>query len=529
MMQARRAIGSTSSRVLTPSGAHCANVLELVEYGRPIVVEKPMALRLEDADRMIEACDAHGVKLFVVHQNRYNPPIVKAREALEQGRFGRLVLGTVRLRWTRDQAYYDSESWRGTWAHDGGVFMNQAAHHIDMLTWFMGNVESVRSMAATRLVKIECEDTGVAVMRFNSGALGVLEATTATRPKDLEGSISILGEKGSVVIGGFFMNELVTWNFADKQPERRRWCSRQYGKNPPDFGYNHGEYLRGRDRVDSDQEGGARRRARRPPVAGADHGALRIDRDQQRRSASLPAEEVPTGDGVMSTYMHLRERHARRRRRSSRTSASSARRRAAPRDGELADDDRRRRGDPLAHRHLRRQRHRPELPDRQQSQHPRIESRSATTSASARCRSSSTTWRSANNVRIHTQVFIPEFSVLEEGCWIGPNVVLTNAKYPLSPGVEGPAGGPGDPQGRQDRRQRDAPARRRHRRKRPRRRRLRRRRTTCRRVRWWSATRRASFARSRNCPTRRSYSITSTSSVIRRNARELTCRHSRRR
>ncbi|HEY6361449.1 MAG TPA: Gfo/Idh/MocA family oxidoreductase, partial [Vicinamibacterales bacterium] len=182
--------------VLTPSGAHCDNVLDLVEYGRPIVVEKPMALRLDDADRMIEACDANGVKLFVVHQNRYNLPIVKAREALEQGRFGRLVLGTVRLRWTRDQAYYNSEPWRGTWAHDGGVFMNQAAHHIDMLTWFMGHVESVRSMATTRLVKIECEDTGIACIRFNSGALGLLEATTATRPRDLEGSISILGEKG---------------------------------------------------------------------------------------------------------------------------------------------------------------------------------------------------------------------------------------------------------------------------------------------------------------------------------------------
>ena len=194
--------------VLTPSGAHAPLVLELAQYGRPIVVEKPMALRLDDADRMIEACDANGVKLFVVHQNRYNLPIVKAREALAKGRFGRLVLGTVRLRWMRDQAYYDSESWRGTWAHDGGVFMNQAAHHIDMLTWFMGNVESMRSMSATRLVEIESEDTGVAIMRFNSGALGVLEATTGARPKDLEGSISILGEKGSVVIGGFFMNEL---------------------------------------------------------------------------------------------------------------------------------------------------------------------------------------------------------------------------------------------------------------------------------------------------------------------------------
>ena len=229
--------------VLTPSGAHCPNVLELAEYGRPIVVEKPMALRLEDADRMIDACDAHAVKLFVVHQNRYNLPIIKAREALTQGRFGRLVLGTVRLRWTRDQAYYDSASWRGTWEHDGGVFMNQAAHHIDMLTWFMGPVESVRSIAATRLVDIECEDTGVAVIRFNSGALGVLEATTAARPKDLEGSISILGEKGSVVIGGFFMNELVTWNFADKRPIDDE-VFQQYGKNPSAPAYNHGEYLR---------------------------------------------------------------------------------------------------------------------------------------------------------------------------------------------------------------------------------------------------------------------------------------------
>lgn len=230
--------------VLTPSGTHCANVLELAPYGLPIVVEKPMALRLEDADRMIEACDSHGAKLFVVHQNRYNLPIAKTREAMEQGRFGRMVLGTVRLRWTRDQAYYDSEAWRGTWAYDGGVFMNQAAHHLDMLTWFMGDVESVRSMSATRLVNIEAEDTGVAVVRFNSGALGVIEATTATRPKDLEGSISILGEKGSVVIGGFFMNELTTWDFVDKQPGDESVFER-FGKNPKAFGYNLGEYLRG--------------------------------------------------------------------------------------------------------------------------------------------------------------------------------------------------------------------------------------------------------------------------------------------
>jgi predicted dehydrogenase len=229
--------------VLTPSGLHASNVLELVEYGKPLIVEKPVALRLHEADRMIRACDAHGVKIFVVHQNRYNLPIMKAREALEQGRFGKLVMGTVRLRWKRDQAYYNSADWRGTWAYDGGVFMNQASHHIDMLTWFMGDVESVSAVSATRLVDIECEDTGAAILRFTNGAIGIIEATTATRPRDLEGSISILGEKGSVVVGGFFMNELTTWEFEDKQPIDDVILT-QYAKNPNPWGYNLGEYLK---------------------------------------------------------------------------------------------------------------------------------------------------------------------------------------------------------------------------------------------------------------------------------------------
>lgn len=229
--------------VLTPSGCHAQNVLELVGYGKPLIVEKPIALRLEDSDRMIDACDLYGVKLFVVHQNRYNLPVIKAREALEEGRFGKLVLGTIRLRWKRDQSYYDSANWRGTWAWDGGVFMNQAAHHIDMLRWFMGPVEVVRGMATTRLVNIECEDTGIGIVRFLNGALGILEATTATRPKDLEGSISILGERGSVVIGGFYMNELVTWEFEDHSPIDAIVFA-QYGRNPNVFGYNLAEYLK---------------------------------------------------------------------------------------------------------------------------------------------------------------------------------------------------------------------------------------------------------------------------------------------
>jgi UDP-N-acetyl-2-amino-2-deoxyglucuronate dehydrogenase len=228
--------------VLTPSGIHRQSIMDIVEYGKPIVVEKPIALRLDEADDIIRACDSHNVKIFVIHQNRYNLPVIRAREAFAQGRFGKLVMGTVRLRWKRDQAYYDSADWRGTWAYDGGVFTNQASHHIDMLTWFMGPVESVKAIGVTRLVNIECEDTGAALLRFSNGAIGIIEVTTATRPKDLEGSISILGEKGSVVIGGFFMNELITWEFEDRQPIDEV-IFEKYGKNPQGWGYNLGEYL----------------------------------------------------------------------------------------------------------------------------------------------------------------------------------------------------------------------------------------------------------------------------------------------
>jgi predicted dehydrogenase len=230
--------------ILTPSGIHYQNVIDLVQYRKPLVVEKPIALRLEEADQILRECDRHGIKIFVVHQNRYNRPVVQAMEAMRQGRFGKLVMGTVRVRWKRDQAYYDAESWRGTWAYDGGVFTNQASHHIDMLTWFMGDVESVNAVGVTRLARIECEDTGAAILRFRKGAIGIIEATTAARPKDLEGSISILGEKGSVEIGGFFMNELKTWAFEDHQPIDDV-VFQEHGQNPPGvWGYNLAEYLK---------------------------------------------------------------------------------------------------------------------------------------------------------------------------------------------------------------------------------------------------------------------------------------------
>lgn len=227
--------------ILTPSGLHAQHTIDIVKkYKKHIVVEKPMALRLEDADEMIRVCDENQVRLFVVKQNRYNLPVQQLRKALDAGYFGKLVLGTVRVRWSRDQKYYDQDAWRGTWAYDGGVLTNQASHHIDLLEWFMGDVEEVYAKTATRLVNIETEDTGVVVLKFVNGALGIIEATTATRPKDLEGSISILGEKGTVEIGGFAVNEIKTWQFVDQDcplPE-------EMNENPPNvYGFGHKRFL----------------------------------------------------------------------------------------------------------------------------------------------------------------------------------------------------------------------------------------------------------------------------------------------
>lgn len=229
--------------ILTPSGKHAENILELIHFNRHFVVEKPLALRLDQIDRILKECDEKGLKLFVVQQNRFNPPVQKLKEALDKERFGKLVLGTVRVRWCRNQDYYDQKSWRGTWASDGGVLTNQASHHIDMLIWMMGDTESVVAKTATRLVNIEAEDTGLAILKFKNGALGVIEATTATRPKDLEGSISILGEKGAVEIGGFFMNELKIWNFTEHdEMDNDIWD--KYAKVPEERAWNHTEFFK---------------------------------------------------------------------------------------------------------------------------------------------------------------------------------------------------------------------------------------------------------------------------------------------
>jgi predicted dehydrogenase len=230
--------------ILTPTGYHAKHVIDLSRYGKHIVVEKPMALRVKDCEEMIRACRRNRCRLFVIKQNRFNLAVQAVRRAMNEGRFGKMVMGTVRVRWTRDQRYYQQDNWHGTWALDGGVMSQQASHHLDLLQWFMGPVETIQCQSATRLMDIEVEDTSVAIMKFSSGALGAFEATVATRPKDLEASLSLLGEKGSVIIGGHAVNHILHWQFCEERPEDEEIIRSQSQDVPNVYGHGHTPYLR---------------------------------------------------------------------------------------------------------------------------------------------------------------------------------------------------------------------------------------------------------------------------------------------
>lgn len=228
--------------VLTPSGYHAENVLDLVKYGKHLCVEKPMALNLEDAQAMISACEQAKICLFVVHQNRFNIPIRKVKAALEQGRLGKIITASMRLRWHRPQSYYAQAEWRGTMALDGGVFANQAYHFLDLLQWLVGEISHVSSFGKTQLANIEAEDTGMALLHFRNGALGMAEATTAALQSAQESSISLLGESGIVEIGGFAANEIQRWEFLQPHPDDQN--IQQTAHNPPGLReYGHIQYL----------------------------------------------------------------------------------------------------------------------------------------------------------------------------------------------------------------------------------------------------------------------------------------------
>jgi UDP-N-acetyl-2-amino-2-deoxyglucuronate dehydrogenase len=203
----------------TPSGLHSQQAIRIAQAGRHVLSEKPMATKFEEGQAMVRACRDAGVKLFVVKQNRLNATVRLVKDAIEQGRFGRIFMSTVNVFWTRPQSYYDAAKWRGRWDLDGGAFMNQASHYVDLLDWLVGPVDSVHAYTATLDRDIEAEDTGVLSARLRHGGLASINVTMLTYPQNLEGSVTILGEKGSVKIGGTAVNKIEHWQFADSRPE----------------------------------------------------------------------------------------------------------------------------------------------------------------------------------------------------------------------------------------------------------------------------------------------------------------------
>lgn len=225
----------------TPSGLHSAQAIDVAQSGRHVVTEKPMATRWEDAKSMVRACDRAGVRLFVVKQNRRNATLQLLKKAIEKKRFGRIYMVNMNVFWTRPQEYYDSAAWRGTWEYDGGAFMNQASHYIDLLDWLIGPLESVFAHTATLDRNIQVEDTGVISIKWRSGALGSVNVTMLTYPKNYEGSITILGEKGTVRIGGVAVNEIQHWQFAEKDPDDEKVISSSY-ETTSVYGFGHPLY-----------------------------------------------------------------------------------------------------------------------------------------------------------------------------------------------------------------------------------------------------------------------------------------------
>lgn len=229
--------------IATPSGLHPQLGILAARAGKHVISEKPMAITLTAADDLVNACDSAGVNLFVVKQNRLNPPVQLLKRALDKGRFGRLYMANCTVRWTRPQEYYDQAPWRGTWEFDGGAFMNQASHYVDLMQWFMGPVESVMAKTATLARRIESEDCGVAALRFRSGALGVMEVTMLTYPRNLEGSITVLGERGTVKIGGSAVNRVEHWDFAEADSDDALVDAAS--TSPPSvYGFGHEGYYR---------------------------------------------------------------------------------------------------------------------------------------------------------------------------------------------------------------------------------------------------------------------------------------------
>ncbi|MBA2661504.1 MAG: Gfo/Idh/MocA family oxidoreductase [Bradymonadaceae bacterium] len=203
----------------TPSALHAEQAIEAARAGCHVMTEKPMATRWADALKMVQCCEDAGVELFVIKQIRYNPILQLLKRSLDARRFGRIYMVDVNVFWTRPQEYYDSAAWRGTWAHDGGALMNQASHYIDLLTWLIGPVESVHAFGSTLARNIEVEDTAVMNLRWRVGALGTMSVTMLTYPRNFETTLTILGERATIKLGGPACNRVEHWEFDADHPD----------------------------------------------------------------------------------------------------------------------------------------------------------------------------------------------------------------------------------------------------------------------------------------------------------------------
>jgi predicted dehydrogenase len=227
--------------IATESGKHAEIALQCVEAGCHMIIEKPIALSLDDADAIISAAKKKGVKICANHQNRFNKSVRKIRKALEEDRFGRMFYGAAHVRWCRDKNYYEQAKWRGTWEQDGGALMNQCIHNIDLLRWMMGDeIEEVVGITdQLNHPYLEAEDLGIALVKFKNGAYGIIEGTTDVYPKNLEETLYLFGQKGTVKVGGQSVNRIEEWRFADGQ-ERPEEVIAEFAENPPNvYGFGH--------------------------------------------------------------------------------------------------------------------------------------------------------------------------------------------------------------------------------------------------------------------------------------------------
>lgn len=244
--------------ICTPSGIHPDQTVEIAEAGVHVISEKPMATRWSDGLKMVKACDEAGVRLFVVKQNRRNTTLQLLKRAMDEKRFGRIYMVNLNVFWTRPQEYYDQAKWRGTRELDGGAFMNQASHYIDLVDWLIGPVEKVQAMMGTLERDIEVEDTGVVNIKWRSGAMGSINVTMLSYPKNFEGSITIMGEKGTVRVGGLAVNEIQHWEFEDERDydttikDANYETTSVYGFGHPLYYKNVIDVLRGQAEPDTD-------------------------------------------------------------------------------------------------------------------------------------------------------------------------------------------------------------------------------------------------------------------------------------